>query len=108
MNPQKNTYENGANIFSPLGQYSMKSQNRKALASVEPRVEGEKKKNVAFSTCLLLNLGDQMLGPYIIQTASNCMALKGTGVHTSLQKDAATNLRQKKHCHLCPGIADAN
>jgi len=40
---------------------------------------------------LLLKLGDQMLCPYIIQTASNCVALKATGVHTNPQKDAATN-----------------
>jgi len=29
------TYDNGANFFSPLGQYSVKSQKRKVLASVE-------------------------------------------------------------------------
>jgi hypothetical protein len=66
---------------------------------------------VALSVLLLLKLGDQMLCPYIIQTASNCTALKGTGVHKSLQKDAATNppiQGRKNSCHLCPGITDAN
>ena len=43
------------------------------------------------STLLLLKLGDQMLCPYIIQTASNCVALKAAGVRTSPQNDAATN-----------------
>jgi len=32
-----------------------------------------------------------MLCPYIIQTASNCTALKATGVRTNPQIDAATN-----------------
>ncbi len=68
--PEKQTYENGANFFSP---------------------QGGKKKNVALSTLLLLKLGDQMLRPYIIQTASNFVALKATGIHTNPQKDAATN-----------------
>ena len=36
-------------------------------------------KNVSLSTLLLLKLGDQMLCPYIIQTASNCVALKAAG-----------------------------
>ena len=40
--PEKQTYENGANFFSPLGQYSVKSQKRKAPASVESRMEGIK------------------------------------------------------------------
>ena len=38
------------------------------------------------STLWLLKLGDQMLCPYIIQTASNCVALKATVVHTNMQK----------------------
>ena len=46
---------------------------------------------MALSTLLLLKLGDQMLHPYIIQTATNCVALKATGDHTNPQKDAATN-----------------
>ena len=50
---------------------------------------------MALSTLLLLKLGDQMQRPYIIQTASNCVALKGTGVHTNLQKDAATNTQNQ-------------
>ena len=41
-----------------------------APASVESRMGG-RNKNVALSTLLLLKLGDQMLCPYIIQTASN-------------------------------------
>jgi hypothetical protein len=44
VNPQKNKHENGANFFSPLGQYSKKSQKRKALVSVESRMGGLKKK----------------------------------------------------------------
>jgi len=34
---------------------------------------------MAMSTLLLLKLEDQMLCPYTIQTASNCVALKATG-----------------------------
>jgi len=58
---------------------------------------------VALSTLLLLKLGDQMPRPYIIQTASNCVALKGTGVHTSPQKDAATNppIQGRKNTVIC-------
>jgi len=52
---------------------------------------GGKKKKCGLSILLLLKLKDQMLCPYIIQTASNCVALKAIGVHTHLQKDAATN-----------------
>jgi hypothetical protein len=44
---------------------------------------GGKKKNVALSMLLLLKLGDRMLRPYIIHTASNCVALKATAVHTN-------------------------
>ena len=36
--PEKQTDENGANFFCPLGQYSKKSQKRKALVSVESRM----------------------------------------------------------------------
>jgi len=65
---------------------------------------------VALSTLLLLKLGDQMLHPYIIQTASNCVALKAAGVRTNPQNDAATNppIQGRKNTHLCPEIADAN
>jgi hypothetical protein len=41
--PEKQTYEKCANFFS-LGQYSKKSQKRKAPASVEGRMGGKKKK----------------------------------------------------------------
>ena len=80
--PQKQTHENGANFFSPLG---------------------GKKKIVALSTLLLLKLGDQMLHPYIIQTGSNCVALKATRVHTKLQKDVATNpsIQGRKNTVIC-------
>jgi len=40
--PEKQTYEKGANFFSHLGQYSKKSQNGKAAASVESRMGGKK------------------------------------------------------------------
>lgn len=97
------------NFFFPLGQYSVKSQKRMAPASVESRMGG-RNKNVALSTLLLLKLGDQMLCPYIIQTASNCVALKAAGVRTKLQNDAATNppIQGRKNTHLCPEIACAN
>jgi len=51
-----------------------------------------------------------MLRPYIIQTASNCVALKAAGVRTNPQNDAATNppIQGRKNTHLCPEIADAN
>jgi len=59
---------------------------------------------VALSTLLLLKLGDQMLRPYIIQTASNRVALKATGVHTNPQKDPATStpLQGRKNTVICP------
>ncbi len=80
--PQKQTHENGANFFSPLG---------------------GKKKIVALSTLLLLKLRDQVLRPCMIQTASNCVALKATGVHTNPQKDAATNppIQARKNTVIC-------
>ena len=58
---------------------------------------------MALSTLLLLKLGDQMLHPYIIQIATNCVALKATGVHTNLQKDAATNptIQGTKNTVIC-------
>jgi len=37
--PEKQTYEKGANFFSPLGQYSKKSQKRNAPVSVESRTK---------------------------------------------------------------------
>jgi len=65
---------------------------------------------VSLSTLLLLKLGDQILCPYIIQTASNCVALKAAGVRTNPQNDAATNppIQGRKKTHFCPEIADAN
>jgi len=42
--PEKQKYENGVNFFSFLGQYSEKSQKRKALPSVESRMGGKKEK----------------------------------------------------------------
>ena len=93
------TYENGTNLFSPLGNYSKKSQKRKALASLESRMGGKKRKKVT----LLLKLGDKMLRPYIIETASKCVAMKADGVHTNLQKDAATNppIQGTKYTVIC-------
>jgi len=44
---------------------------------------------VALCTLLLPKLGNQMLCPYIIQKASNCVAMKATGARTNPQKDAA-------------------
>ena len=65
---------------------------------------------MALSTRLLLKLGAQMRRPYIIQTASNCVALRATGVRTYPHNDAATDTSiqgRKKHCNLCPGIGEA-
>jgi len=64
---------------------------------------GEKKKKCDLSTLLLLKLGDQMLCPYVIQTTSNCVALKATGVRTHPQKDAATNppIQRRKNTVIC-------
>ena len=44
-----------------------------------------------------------MLCPYIIQTASNCVVLKATGVCTNLQIDAATNppIQGRKNTLIC-------
>ena len=56
--PEKQTYENEAHFFSPLGQYSKKSQKRKSLASVEYRMEGKKKK-----CCIVYPLAAEIRGP---------------------------------------------
>ena len=88
--PEKQTYQNSAKFFSPLRQYSKRSPKRKGLASVQSRMGGKKKK-CGLSSLLLLKLWEQMLCPYINQTATNCVALKATGVHTNPQNDAATN-----------------
>jgi len=44
-----------------------------------------------------------MLCTYIIQTASNCVALKATGVRTNPQIDAATNppIQGRKNTVIC-------
>jgi len=57
---------------------------------------------MALST-LVLKLGDQMLHPYIIQTSSNCVALKATVVHTNAWKDAETNppIQGRKNMVIC-------
>jgi len=49
--PEKQTYENGANFFSPLRQYSQKSQKRTALISIEYRMGGRKKNVALFILC---------------------------------------------------------
>jgi len=63
VNPQKNKHMKMAQLFSPLGQYSKKSQNRKAVASVESRLGGKKK-----------NCG--IVYPFVAETrGSNAMSL---------------------------------
>ena len=75
-----------------------KSQKRKASASVEPRMGGKKKNSgIVYPTAA------EMLHTYINQTASNCVALKVTGVHINPNKDAATNppIQGRKNTVIC-------
>jgi len=70
----------------------------------------ERRKNVALSIFGLLKLEDQMLCPYIIQTASNSGTESYWVSYISADRcsNQSTNLGKKKHCHLSPGTADAN
>ena len=109
MNPQKNKHMKMVQTFSLLWDSIPRSHKKKKKAppSVQSRMGGKKKKcGIVYP--LLLKLEDQMVCPYTIQTASNCVALKAAVVHTNPQKDAVTNSRKKKHGHLCPRIAGAN
>jgi hypothetical protein len=81
IHPEKQTYENGANFFSPLRQYPKKSQKRKALASVESRMGGKKEK---IWHCL----------PFSYKPAARC---SNQSINSS-----------KKKTYFCPDKADAN
>jgi hypothetical protein len=66
----------------------------------------------------LLELGDQMVHPYIMQRASNCslnkpirVAMEAIGVNVKLQNPTATTPstqggRKRERCHLCPRTPD--
>ena len=88
--PEKQTYENNANFFSPMGQYSEKSQKRKALASVEFRVGGKKKKCGIVYPFVALKLWDQMLQPY--KPAERC-----NNQSTNSRERRRRRRRRKKH-----------
>jgi len=101
VNPQKNMKM--VQTFSLLWDSTPRSHKRKGLWLLQNLGWEETRKNVALSTLLLLKLWDQILRPYIIRTASNCVALKATGVHANLQKDAATNppIQVRKNTYIC-------
>ena len=89
-------------FFSPLGRYSKKSQDRKASASVESSKGGKKKKYGIVHPSAAETRGSDA-------TASNCVALRATGVRTNPQNDAATDtpIQGRKNTNLCPGIGEA-
>ena len=101
--PQRKKQMKMVQIFSLLWDSIPKSHKIKRLRLLQNVGWDESRKNVALSTLLVLKLGDQMLCPYIIQTASNCVTLKTTGVHTRPQKDAATNppIQGRKNTVIC-------
>ena len=83
--PEKQKYENGSN-FSLIWDSIPRSHKIERLWLLHNLGWEERWKNVAVSTLWLLKLGDQTLCPHIIQTASNCVALKATVFHTNQQK----------------------
>jgi len=75
-----------AQTFSLLWDSIPRCHKRKVPASVETRMGGKKENRGIFY-------------PF----ASNCVALKATGVHTNPQKDAATNppIQGRKSTVIC-------
>jgi len=111
VNPQKNKmYENGANSFSSLGQYAKKSQKRKAPASVESRMGGKKKKCGTVYPWAAETRGSNAVSLHHPNSFKLCGTESYWGSYTPAERcsNQSTNLGKKKHCHLCPGIADAN
>ena len=84
-------------MFSYTKSTEVNPQKNKHMTMVQtfPFLWEVRRKNVALSTLLLLKLGVQMLHPYVIQTALNCVALKATGVHTNPQKDAIHQFKEE-------------
>jgi len=89
---------------------SIPRRKRKSLASVESKMEGKKKK------CgLVYHLAAEIRGSNVMSLHHpNSFKLCGTESYWGSYKPAnlcsnqSINSRKKKHCHLCPGIADAN
>ena len=102
VNPRK-TNMKMVQTFSLLWDSIPRSHKTKRLWLLQNLGWDKRRKNLALSTLLLLKIGDPMLRPYFIQTASNGMALKGTGVRTNPQKDAATNtpIQGRKNTVIC-------
>ena len=102
-NPQKNKHMKMVQTFSLLWDSIPRRHKRERLWLLQNLGWEERRKNVALSTLLLLKPEDQMLRPYIIQTVSNCVALKATGVHINPHKDAATNvpIQGRKNTVIC-------
>ena len=84
VNPKKHKHTEVVKTFPHLWDSILRSHKRERLQLLK-NIEWEEKQNVALSTPLLLKLRDQILCPYIVQTDSNCVALK------TPHKDAATN-----------------
>jgi len=80
----------------------MKPEKRKALTSVESRMGGKKKKCGIVYFFAAETRGSNAMSLHH-PTASNCVALKATLVHTNLQKDAATNppIQGRKSTVIC-------
>jgi len=74
VNPNRNTnIRKWHKLFPSSGKLFQEATKRKALASLEYRMGGKREteeKKWPLSTLLLLKLGDQMLRPCTIQTAS--------------------------------------
>ena len=107
---KKKNNENGAKFFSPLGQYSMKSQNRKAVASVESRMGGKKKKCDIVYPFAAETRGSNAMSLHHPDTFKLCGTERKWDSYKPAERcsNQSTNSRKKKHSHLCPGIADAN
>ena len=86
----------------------MKSQKRKAPASVESRMGGRNKKcGIVYPSAAEIRGSDAMS---LHHPNSGTVALKAAGVRTNPQNNVATNLpiQGRKYTHFCPEIADAN
>ena len=103
VNPQKNKHMKMVQTFSLLWDSIPRRHKRERLWLLQNLGWEERRKNVILSTLLLLKPEDQMLRPYIIQTVSNCVALKATGVHTTPQTDAETKppIQASKNTVIC-------
>ena len=102
VNPHKNKH-------MKMGQYSMKSQKRKAPASVESRMGGRNKKCVIVYPSAAETRGSDAMSLHHQNSFKLCGTESCWGSYKPTERcsNQSTNSR-KKNTHFCPEIADAN